>query len=245
MPPKRSHIPPDKTPPSKKPRKTSSSKASAASVKAPAATRKASEASRETTAASEVSASQGQSTASNETPAVSVSKSKKIRLTVSNVHKEFEQTMTQDSNGNKSWASKCTHCNQVYNDKVCSHLKDHLEKQHPDIFKMVEDLDDRDRESLTKKMTTDHTRSGSIREAYLEMVINMGLPLSTGGNPWFIAFYKEIDQEVELPGRKGTTKLIVEVKFSRMYGQMLSILARTRVIHVTIDMWSSFKVSEY
>ena len=107
---------------------------------------------------------------------------------------------------------------------------------------MVEDLDAKDKEALTKK--PDLTRTGRIREAFLDMVINMGLPLSTGDNPWFISFYKEIDKEVKLPGRKGSTNLIVKVKFQQMYREMLAILERARVVHVTIDMWSNFKVSK-
>ena len=96
---------------------------------------------------------------------------------------------------------------------------------------------------MIKRMSVDHSRNGLIREAFLDMIIDMGLPLSMGSHPSFVKFYKSIDNDLYLPGRKSTTKLIVEDKFQRMYNTMLGILERARVVHATCDMWSSFKVS--
>ena len=200
--------------------------------------------SRDTSPASrESSADSRQSSSTSSTGSAVVPLVKKVRLNSSNVHKEFDQVQTEDQNGNKGWASTCHHCGHINYDKICSHLKDHLARVHPEILQDVEDKDERDRQALIKKMSVDQSRNGQIKEAFLDMVIEMGLPLSTGGHPAFIKFYKSIDGDLSLPGRKATTKLIVEDKFLRMYNQMLAILERARRVHTTCDMWSSFKVS--
>ena len=98
MPPKRSLIPTAKGTSTKRPKKTpaskaASSEASRGSSELSAATRKS------TTTASKGSSTNSED--SSESSAVPVPKPKKIRIALSNVHKEFDQVLSEDSNGNK------------------------------------------------------------------------------------------------------------------------------------------------
>ena len=120
-------------------------------------------------------------------------------------------------------------------------MKLHLRANHPDISKMVEDLDEADRKaSEMKELNKD--KQGRVLDKFLNMIAFTGMPLSMGDNPHFIEFYKEIDDKIRLPGRKGTTSLLVNVKFGAMYSKLKKLLDRVDSIHSTTDMWSNFKL---
>ena len=171
---------------------------------------------------------------------------RKPKVPFSNVHRHFEQTCTgTDPNGNRLWTSKCKYCPPgplgAYGDKAASHLKQHLQTNHPEIHKMVEDEDDKDRETRAmKELAKD--KQGRALNKFLDWIAFSGLPLSTSNDPYFIEFYKELNDQVALPGRKGTTRLLVDVKFRAMYQKLLALLERVRVVHTTTDMWSNFRL---
>ena len=106
---------------------------------------------------------------------------------------------------------------------------------------MVEDEDDQDREmKALKELAKD--KQGRALDKFLNWIAFSGLPLSTSDDPYFIEFYKELNDQVALPGRKGTTTLLVNVKFRTMYQKLTALLDRVRVVHVTTDMWSNFRL---
>ena len=70
---------------------------------------------------------------------------KKVRVSASAVHKEFEEV--KDKSG--KWSSKCKHCtikDTDYSHKNASCLLIHLEKKHPEVYKkrMEDDKKERD-----------------------------------------------------------------------------------------------------
>ena len=106
---------------------------------------------------------------------------------------------------------------------------------------MVEEEDQRDRETKgTRELTKD--KQGRALDKFLDWIAFTGQPLSTSNDPYFIRFYKELNDQVDLPGRKGTTTLLVNVKFRLMYQKLLALLDRVRTIHSTTDMWSNFRL---
>ena len=106
---------------------------------------------------------------------------------------------------------------------------------------MVEEEDEKDRESNSlKELAKD--KQGRALDAFLDWIAFSGLPLSTSSNPYFIKFYKELNDQIKLPGRKGTTALLVNVKFRAMYQKLKALLDRVRAVHCTTDMWSNFRL---
>ena len=171
---------------------------------------------------------------------------KKQKVAISSVHKHFHQSMSgTDSNGNKLWTSKCKYCPPgsigEYNSKSSSHLKHHLQTHHKSIAKTVEEEDEKAREANSvRELAKD--KQGRALDAYLNWIAFSGLPLSTSDNPYFVKFYKELNDQIKLPGRKGTTTLLVNVKFRAMYQKLTALLQRVRVVHCTTDMWSNFRL---
>ncbi len=175
--------------------------------------------------------SKGSSTSAKEEP--------KTKLLISHVHKEFLQECSEDSNGNKTWTSKCKHCKEgKYNDKQASHLKKHLAKNHPEIFEMVEDKDEKDREALEKRVKV-KDKQGRCLNRFLDLFANTGLPLSMADNSSLKALLHEMDSDIKFPGRMGTTSMLVKGKYVAMYNNMLDLMKRARVIHPTTDCWSN------
>ena len=78
----------------------------------------------------------------------------KTRLLKSAVHEEYLQTSetveVKSKNGKKTkvtkWKSSCKHCPKVFEHKKQWGLKRHLMGKHPDVSKVVEDIDDCNRE---------------------------------------------------------------------------------------------------
>ena len=64
---------------------------------------------------------------------------------------------------------------------------------------------------------------------------------STSNNP-FHKFYKELNDQVKLPGRKGTTALLVKVKFRTTYQKLAALLVRVRAVHSTTNLWCNFRL---
>ena len=171
----------------------------------------------------------------------SAKEDRKTKLLISHVHKEFVQECSEDPNGNKNWSSKCKHCppgEGEYNDKQASHLKKHLEKNHRDIYEMVLDKDEKDREALETRVKV-KDKQGRCLNRYLDLFANTGLPLRMADNPSFKALLNEMDSDIKFPGRTGTTSLLVKGKFVTMYKKMLALMKRARVIHQTTDCWSN------
>ena len=181
-----------------------------------------------------------------ELPAAETDSGRKTKVPFSNVHKHFEQTSTgTDSNGNKLWTSKCKYCPPGplgrYQDKSSSHLKTHLQSHHPKILQIVEEEDQRDRESKAmKELSKD--KQGRVLDKYLNWIAFANMPLSTSSDPYFVEFYKELNDQVQIPGRKGTTTLLVKNKFAGMYQKLMALLDRVRAVHSTTDMWSNFRL---
>ena len=178
-----------------------------------------------------------------ETSAVKEDSERKTKVHVSSVHKQFIQESVVDENGIKNWSSKCIHCptgsmKGEFKSKQASHLKMHLKKNHPPIFLMVEDEDQRERDSLQNRVTV-KDKQGRCVNKFLDLFSNSGLPLSTADNPYFKDLLKELDPDITFPGRKGTTNLLIKGRFGPMYSKMKSVLARCGVIHATTDMWSN------
>ena len=168
-------------------------------------------------------------------------KRKKTKVLNSTVHKEFIQEEKEDANGNKVWSSKCKHCppgQGEYNDRQASHLKDHLKKNHVDIFQMVEDQDEQERQALEKRVKI-KDKQGRCLNRFIDLFANTGLPLSMADNPYMKSLLKEMDPDMKFPGRKGTTTLLVKDKYGTMYCKMIALMKRARVIHPTTDCWSN------
>ena len=107
-----------------------------------------------------------------EMSAVTEDSERKNKVHVSSVHKQFIQESSEDSNGNKTWSSKCIHCppgskKGEFKSKQASHLKMHLKKNHPPIFLMVEDEDQRERDSLQNR-TVVKDKKGRCVNKFLE-----------------------------------------------------------------------------
>ena len=163
------------------------------------------------------------------------------KLPLSHVHKEFVQEFSKDSNGNKTWTSKCKHCppgEGEYKDKQASHLKKHLENNHTDLFQMVEEKDEKDRVVLENRVKV-KDKQGRCLNRYLDLFANTGMPLSMADNPHLKALLKEMDGDIKFPGRTGTTSMLVKGKFGSMVNKMLALMKRARVIHATTDCWSN------
>ena len=149
--------------------------------------------------------------------------------------------MTEDENGVKKWTSKCKICYDELNDKQASHLKDHLSAKHPKIFKLVKEVE------LKKKMSKESannpdTKQDRVVDTFLELLINSGLPLSLADNMYFINLIRTLDPDIKMPKRKGITNLLVEGKYKKMYMKMLALLERVDRVHITLDMWSNFRI---
>ena len=203
MPPKKRGRPPkdkgDKVPPAKKPKQQTSflviNPSPTANVDKPGC-------SKDTPESSKV-------TESSEKTSVSSKGKRKTKVLNSNVHKEFHQEFEEDANGNKSWSSKCKHCppgQGEYKDRQASHLKTHLETNHPEIFQMVEDKDEKERQAL-EKWAKIKDKQGRCLDRFIDLFANTGMPLSMADNPHLKALLKELDSDLKFPGRKGTTTL--------------------------------------
>ena len=59
------------------------------------------------------------------------------KLNSSSVHKEFIQTKV----GEKKWSSKCKHCHRKLNHKDAFYLKNHLNREHIEVYMRVENSD--------------------------------------------------------------------------------------------------------
>ena len=76
------------------------------------------------------------------------------RLLKSAVHDEYLQTLetveVKSKNGKEikvtKWKSSCKHCPKIFNHKKQWDLKKHLIRMHPDVNKVVEEIDDSNRE---------------------------------------------------------------------------------------------------
>ena len=72
------------------------------------------------------------------------SSTKKARVDINAVHKEYIQTFTVVTAGKKSkkeakvWSSACRHCKNVVLNKKPGHLESHLFHKHRDVYDMVE-----------------------------------------------------------------------------------------------------------
>ena len=175
------------------------------------------------------------------TASVSSKEDRKTKVLNSNVHKEFVQESKEDGNGNKTWFSKCKHCppgKGEYKDRQASHLKTHLLKNHVEVFHMVEDLDNQERQALDKRVKI-QDKQGRCLNRFLDIFANTGMPLSMADNPYIKALLKEMDGDIKFPGRKGTTTKLVKEKYGTMYTKMLALMKRARVIHATTDCWSN------
>ena len=188
---------------------------------------------------SSTTASDGSSSPDSEQGA----KAKKTpRLGKSLVHEEFVQTMTEDENGVKKWTSKCKICQDELKDKQATHLKDHLSAKHPRIFKLVKDKEEEAKNRMSSQSTTPDTKQNRVVDAFMELLINTGLPLSIADNKYFHDLFKILDPDIKMPKRKGITTLLVEGKFMKMYMKMLGLLERVDRVHITLDMWSNFRI---
>ena len=196
------------------------------------------------TSSSSSTASDGSSPDSGQGEAKKAKKSRTPKLGKSLVHEEFEQTMTEDENGVKKWTSKCKICHDELNDKQASHLKDHMASKHPKIFKLVKHKEEVElQKKLSKESTTNPaTKESRVVDAFLDLLINTGLPLSLADNKYFHDLIKILDPDIKMPKRKGITTLLVEGRFLKMYMKMLALLERVDRVHITLDMWSNFKI---
>ena len=195
-------------------------------------------------AASSSNASDGSSCPESDQGGAKKAKTTKaLKLGKSLVHEEFEQTMIVDGNGVKKWTSKCKTCHDELNDKQASHLKDHLSAKHPKIFKMVKDKEEL---ALQKKMEKEalepDSKQRKVVDAFMDLLINTGLPLSLADSKYFQDLIKILDPDVTIPKRKGITTLLVEGKFMDMYMKMLGLLERVDRVHITLDMWSNSRI---
>ena len=196
------------------------------------------------------SSHQAQAKAPTDQPSPGSSKSsvsqkdeRKSKVNNSHVHKEFVQESKEDTNGNKTWTSKCKHCppgsgKGEYKDRQASHLKSHLKKNHPEIFSLVEDKDKNDRAALESRVKI-KDKQGRCLNRFIDLFANTGLPLSMADNPYVKALLNEMDSEIKFPGRKGTTNLLVKERYGSMCKKMLALLKRARVVHATTDCWSN------
>ena len=71
------------------------------------------------------------------------------KLNSSSVHKEFIQTKV----GEKKWSSKCKHCHRRFNHKDSFYLKNHLNREHIEVYMRVENSD---KMSLRKQEESAH-----------------------------------------------------------------------------------------
>ena len=188
------------------------------------------------------STSEASSSPGGEEGAKKAKKAKTAKLGKSLVHEEFLQSFTEDENSIKKWTSKCKICQDELNDKQASHLKDHLSAKHPKIFKLVKDKEFELKKKMEKESNTQDTKQTKAVDAFLNLLINSGLPLSLADNKYFHDLIKILDPDIKMPKRKGITTLLVEGKFVKMYMDMLSLLQRVDRVHITLDMWSNSNV---
>ena len=186
------------------------------------------------------STSDGSSSPDSEQGAKKAKKTPKLGKSL--VHDEFEQTMTEDENGVKKWTSKCKICHEVLKDKQSSHLKDHLSAKHPRVFKLVKNKEEEIKKKLSNESTIPDTKQTRVVDAFMELLINTGLPLSLADNLYFHNLIKVLDPDIDIPKRKGITTLLVEGKYMKMYMKMLDLLERVDRVHITLDMWSNFRI---
>ena len=85
-------------------------------------------------------------------------------------------------------------------------------------------------------------KQGRVIDRYLDWIAFSGQPLSTSSDPHFVKFCEELNDQVKIPGRTGTTNLLVNVKFRSMYQKLTALLDRVRAVHSTTDMWSNFRL---
>ena len=137
------------------------------------------------------------------------------RLSKSAVHAEYVRTsetfQVKSKTGKKvevkKWKSACKHCTKVFEHKRHWGLKRHLMTKHPDVSKVVEDIDDRNREEQrSRKDKTVVSKELKVLDAYVKFLINDGIPLSTSSSPHFKEFVSSLDPEITIPGRHGITE---------------------------------------
>ena len=72
------------------------------------------------------------------------SSTKKARVDINAVHKEYIQIFKVETTGKKRkkaakvWSSACRHCKNVVLNKKPGHLESHLFHKHRDVYDMVE-----------------------------------------------------------------------------------------------------------
>ena len=169
------------------------------------------------------------------------------RLSKSAVHAEYVRTsetfQVKSKTGKKvevtKWKSACKHCTKVFEHKRHWGLKRHLMTKHPDVSKVVEDIDDRNREEQrSRKDKTVVSKELKVLDAYVKFLINDGIPLSTSSSPHFKEFVSSLDPEITIPGRHGITDLI-DKKYQEMLDKLKARLAEARRCHLTMDGWSN------
>ena len=135
------------------------------------------------------------------------SSTKKARVDINAVHKEYIQTFKVVTAGKKRkkeekvWSSACRHCKHVVPNKKPGHLESHLLHKHHDVYEMVESINEERREEILKKRMPKSTRFDEIIDSYIDFLIEKGLPLDTSDSIAFKKFVHKIDPSLEIPGR--------------------------------------------
>ena len=86
---------------------------------------------------------EGSNTDANGNEEGASSSTKKARVDINAVHKEYVQTFKVVTTGKKKkeakvWSSACRHCKHVVPNKKPGHLESHLFHKHRDVYDMVE-----------------------------------------------------------------------------------------------------------
>ena len=172
------------------------------------------------------------------------SSTKKARVDINAVHKEYIQTFKVVTAGKKRkkeekvWSSACRHCKHVVPNKKPGHLESHLFHKHHDVYEMVESINKERRDEILKKRMPKSTRLDEIVDSYIDFLIEKGLPLDTSESSSFKKFVHKIDPSLDIPGRWAITSRIAE-KYNIMKNLMEGLLKDSLRCHLTMDMWSN------
>ena len=170
-----------------------------------------------------------------------------IRLRRSAVHDKYlqisETLQVKNKNGKKvkvtTWKSSCKHCPKVFEHKKHWGLKRHLMTKHPDVGKQAEDIDDVHREEQKNRRDKPVvSKQLKVIDAYVKLLINDGLPLSTSSRPNFKEFVSSLYPDITIPGRHGITDLL-DKKYQEMMDMLKARLSEARRCHLTMDGWSN------
>ena len=169
--------------------------------------------------------------------------SKKVRISSSAVHEEYEQQETVNRDKKELIiTSKCKHCVgpgvQIFRHRQCSELKRHLRNCHPDVFKRVELQDMKQKEEKIELQAVPKSRNDMIQECFNSWLTVSGASMSTPDHPLFRKFISLMDDTVKIPGAKGQLNYSYR-KYILLEQKMKEILAECSKVHLTMDMWSS------